>query len=261
MKTSANTENLVKALLKAQMEFPVIPKDKQGQLGNRKYMYADLPAVLDAVRPILHKNGLILQHGMEANGHSALSCRLSHVSGEWQESDLLLPTGIGSQDLGSAITYERRYTTCAMLGIATEDDDDGAAASAAKKATVPTHPNQAAPEGGTKPPQASSSSGSGGRKEQPQSGPNHRGRVVKVYEPKSAKGPHGIKLAYEGSEQSHNTFSKSAVANATSALENGLDVEFGLYENPYDGRIYFNVLWLKVIEPEGGAPDDSNIPF
>ena len=30
-----------------------------------------------------------------------------------------------AQSLGSAITYARRYSLCAALGIATDDDDDG----------------------------------------------------------------------------------------------------------------------------------------
>lgn len=126
MKTSEKTGELVKALAKAQAKFPLIPKDKQVQAGARKYNYAELSTVIDLTKPVLLENGLVLTHGMESNGHTALTCRISHVSGEWMESAYPLPTTANSQEIGSAITYGRRYTLCAMLGIATEDDDDGA---------------------------------------------------------------------------------------------------------------------------------------
>lgn len=138
MKTSEKTGELVKALLLSQQQFPVITKDKTAKVptksgGQYSYTYADLTSVLDAVKPILLKNGLVLQHGAEANGHNAINCRLSHISGEWQESALNLPDGVEAQSMGSAVTYYRRYTACAMLGISTEDDDDGAQATQAPR--------------------------------------------------------------------------------------------------------------------------------
>lgn len=256
MKTSDKTDELIKALLAAQKEFPPIPKTRQGQLGNRKYMYADINDILDLVKPVLHKHGLVLQHGMESNGHSAVTCRLSHVSGQWQQSSLKLSDNLTAQALGSEITYERRYTGCAMLGIATEDDDDGAAASEKKRTEPPSH---AAPEGTHKSPQASPSPAK--RKEPVQSGPAHRGQVVEVYPPKSTKGPHGIKVAYEGIEKSHNTFSLSAVENARAAIDRGLEVEFTFYDNEYNGKTYQNILSLKMLEPGSDHPEDDNIPF
>lgn len=154
MKTSESTANLIKALKASQEAFPIITKDRDGQLGNRKYKYADLSTVLDAVKPVLLKNGLVLQHGMEANGHSSVTCRLSHVSGEWQESALNLPDNLTAQDLGSQISYQRRYSACAMLGIVTEDDDDGAAATKAvqQQATPKNYPLK--PMAPVKPPAA-----------------------------------------------------------------------------------------------------------
>lgn len=139
MKTSEKTGELVKALLLSQQQFPTITKDKTAKVptksgGQYSYTYADLTSVLDAVKPVLLKNGLVLQHGAEANGHNAINCRLSHISGEWQESALNLPDGVEAQSMGSAVTYYRRYTACAMLGISTEDDDDGAQATQAPKA-------------------------------------------------------------------------------------------------------------------------------
>ena len=259
MKTSDTTATLVTALKAAQAAFPAIAKDKEVHAGSRKYRYAELSSIIDATKPVLLENGLVLTHGMESNGHSALTCRISHVSGEWFESSYPLPSGMNSQEMGSAITYGRRYTLCAMLGIATEDDDDGAAASSAaqKKAVNPSSP--AGGQAAEKPPAPAPSLK---RKEQEQVGPAHRGYVLGVFDPKSDRGPHGIKLSYEGQEKSHNTFSKSAVANAITAKEGSLEVEFTFYANPYNGKTYMNVLDLKVLGPngpEGGAEED--LPF
>ena len=50
-----------------------------------------------------------------------------HTSGEWIETD---PLGLKAekqtaQGTGSAVTYGRRYSLSAALGISSEDDDDG----------------------------------------------------------------------------------------------------------------------------------------
>jgi hypothetical protein len=49
-------------------------------------------------------------------------------SGEWISSTTVIPLPKNDpQGMGSAITYARRYSLCAMLGIITEDDDGNAA--------------------------------------------------------------------------------------------------------------------------------------
>ena len=59
--------------------------------------------------------------------------RIWHVqTGEWIESELVMPLAQSSaQGAGSASTYGRRYTLSALLGIVADDDDDGNAATAA----------------------------------------------------------------------------------------------------------------------------------
>jgi hypothetical protein len=66
------------------------------------------------------------------NGLSLVTV-LMHKIGQWFRSDMPLPLGVPPQELGSFITYYRRYALSAMLGIAAEDDDDGAAAQATHK--------------------------------------------------------------------------------------------------------------------------------
>ena len=140
MKTSEKIDALAAALAKAQSEIEPPTKDKTVEMelksGRKvKYSYADLSTVLAAVRGPLTKNGLTLSHATESeNGTFKLSARLMHSSGQWIEATYPLPSGASPQDMGSAITYARRYTACALIGIATEDDEDGEAATVAHKA-------------------------------------------------------------------------------------------------------------------------------
>jgi hypothetical protein len=50
-----------------------------------------------------------------------------------------MPSKGGPQDIGSAISYARRYALMAFLGLATDDDDGAGAQKAAKEADKP-HP-------------------------------------------------------------------------------------------------------------------------
>ena len=92
--------------------------------GEYEFSYAPLDSILEKVRPVLQKNGIWFVQFTE--GHHLLT-RLIHVSGEWMESGQmpLMAGSSNAQDFGSAITYAKRYSLSAMLGIASEDDDDG----------------------------------------------------------------------------------------------------------------------------------------
>lgn len=123
MKTSETQTELVKALLAAWAEFPTITKEKNGQAGNRQFKYAPHDVILEAVRPVLLKNGLLLTHS--PSGHELIT-RLDHVSGEWRESTTPVNKEHANlQSLGIEFTYLRRYATQLMLGIITEEDTDG----------------------------------------------------------------------------------------------------------------------------------------
>jgi predicted RNase H-like nuclease len=82
MKTSESQAALVPALFAAWQAFPAIAKTKEGQAGNRKFQYAPYDQVLDAVRPVLIANGLLLTQGTD--GHNLIT-RIDHISGEWRE--------------------------------------------------------------------------------------------------------------------------------------------------------------------------------
>ena len=114
------------ALAKCQAELTNPPKTKTANAGKYTYRYADLAEIIDHVRPVMAKHGLaIVQMVTVIEERNFLVSRLLHTSGQYIESVYPLPRQAGSQEMGSAITYARRYSLCALLGIAAEEDDDG----------------------------------------------------------------------------------------------------------------------------------------
>lgn len=123
---------LAAALVAAQAEMPEVPKGATGQIGQAKRKYSDIADVIETVRPVLFKHALsyVQFPGTDDRGVTTVTTRLVHASGEWMEGTVSMPSGgNGAQGVGSAITYARRYSLVAMLGLASEDDD-GAGASA-----------------------------------------------------------------------------------------------------------------------------------
>lgn len=144
MITSAECGKVAAALAKCQSEFPTIVKDKTATVemragGKYTYRYANLASIFEAVLKILAKNELaVIQTTEFEHGQLWLRTRLAHASGEWLEGTWPMKTFERPQDQGSALTYARRYTISALLGIATDEDDDGAAASRKKAVPVIT---------------------------------------------------------------------------------------------------------------------------
>lgn len=126
MKTSDKITSLAKALLAVQRDLEPVTKDSTNP--HFKNKYASLPAIFEAVLPVLNKAGLVIIQGGDGN---ALVMRLVHAeSGEWIEASLpLTPVKPDPQGMMSAVTYARRYLLSAMVGVVTEEDDDGNAAS------------------------------------------------------------------------------------------------------------------------------------
>lgn len=145
------------ALAKAQAGFGPIERTKtvkvRSDKGNYDFAYAPLEAVLGAVTPALNANGLaLLQPLVKEENQWVLRTILAHESGAYLEGSLPIPTQTAQggsrawQELGSAVTYARRYMVGAMLGIAPEEDDDGAAAE-----DMPRETQQRGPRQGTRP--------------------------------------------------------------------------------------------------------------
>lgn len=129
IETSAETGKLDAALAKAQGEIEAASKDARNPAF--KSRYADLTAVWTACRPALAKHGISLTqwpvHGDDGRLH--IITRIAH-GGEWLKAHFSIPvTKQDPQGYGSAITYAKRYTLAAALGVVADEDDDGNAAS------------------------------------------------------------------------------------------------------------------------------------
>jgi hypothetical protein len=129
MKTSPEVDKISAAFAKAQSEVKGAIKDSQNP--HLKNKYADLASTFDACRDALSKNGLavIQDPGSPGQNYVSVTTRVIHSSGQWFEADgLMMPLEKPSaQAVGSAITYARRYSLAAMMGICPEDDDGEAA--------------------------------------------------------------------------------------------------------------------------------------
>jgi hypothetical protein len=136
MKRSESIANIASALCKFQAECPA-PK-KTAENPHFKSKYSPLEEIISTIKPYLAKNGLSFFQSTTTEGENiCVTTLILHESGEYIESEpLKLPMGkVTAQGAGSAVTYARRYSLCAALGIAAEDDDDGNAATEQPKAT------------------------------------------------------------------------------------------------------------------------------
>ncbi len=127
---SESIENLAKSLSKFQAEVTNPANTANNPFYKSKY--APLNEVLNTVRPVLAKYGLsVIQSTSSSADSVSVTTALLHDSGEWIKLEplYLKADKNNAQGFGSAITYGRRYTLSAALGISSEDDDDGNSAS------------------------------------------------------------------------------------------------------------------------------------
>lgn len=133
---SDNRHYIIPALVRALSEVSNIGKDSNAETQQgRTYRYASLGQVLDLGRTALGVEDLIVMQSPTASrGEVSVETIILHESGEWCSQILTLGVGaegwFSPQAIGSAITYARRYSLMALLGMATEDDDGAAAVQA-----------------------------------------------------------------------------------------------------------------------------------
>ena len=113
----ANVLSLHQKLHQAKLHIGKVTKNAQSHHSK----YADLNAILDAVEPILLENGMLLLQPIQ--GNSVCTQIVDIESGAMLESCMDLPQGVNPQNMGSAITYYRRYTLQAALSLQAVDDD------------------------------------------------------------------------------------------------------------------------------------------
>jgi hypothetical protein len=135
---SENINDLMNALVCAQAEFPTMPKNKEGY----NYKYTDLDTIVQTIKPIMKKYNLAFLQSVGGLDSVTITTRIFHTSGQYIEDTVLLPSMQSgkmnnAQILGATITYMRRYTLCAMLGITADEDVDCSVQTAPAKASEP----------------------------------------------------------------------------------------------------------------------------
>jgi hypothetical protein len=122
---SENIETLAAALAKAQGVIANPGFDAVNP--HYKNRYATLGAHIEAVRGAFPANGLSVVQAIETpeRDRVSLTTRILHSSGQWIESTVSASTGAKVQEIGSTVTYLRRYALAAIVGIVGEEDDDG----------------------------------------------------------------------------------------------------------------------------------------
>ena len=140
MNKSETIENLSAALVIAQAKMPAAPMNKENPF--LKNNYADLGAIIETAQPILAANHLaVSQICTSRDGYIGVETVLLHKSGEWISAYMELPASdekgkSNAQVAGSIITYIRRYSLAAILGMYADEDVDGNGAVKVNKSKV-----------------------------------------------------------------------------------------------------------------------------
>ena len=123
---------LAAALLAAQKEFTTVPKTRTATVqmrsgGKYTYKYSDFSDISAMALPILHKHGILFSQPTSRTQDNRLLVRtvLTHVSGaETASTGIAVPENLSPQELGTHMTYFRRYDATALLGIVSDEDVD-----------------------------------------------------------------------------------------------------------------------------------------
>jgi hypothetical protein len=129
-------------LAKFQQEVGTINKDSKGY----GYNYASLDNIVAIITPFLKENNLGFTHTF--NGTDIICTLFSTEDENVITSRLSLPQetlkGMNmSQSMGASITYARRYTLSAILGLVTDEDTDGLVKTASTDKSVSQGQNMA----------------------------------------------------------------------------------------------------------------------
>lgn len=136
-------DSLAAALLAFQAEAPTLQKDAINPHFKNKYVSLD--KLMNEVLPVLGKHGMIwlTKPSRFADDLTpSLAYKLIHVgTGESVEGEMpLMITKTDPQGQGSAVTYARRYSMMAVLGLVANEDDDAKAATRANKRAESSSP-------------------------------------------------------------------------------------------------------------------------
>lgn len=126
------TNNLNRKFAEVLNEVPNFSTDETANAGSRTYKYLNLATLLKNIKPIFAKHGLAFTQKVTFNGTGDGRQILGTIETIiFDDTDQMtvceypfFVTG-DPQQVGSAITYARRYSLTAILGIFPDKDDDG----------------------------------------------------------------------------------------------------------------------------------------
>jgi hypothetical protein len=142
-------KELFNAVSNFQVECPKISKDSNNPFfsdAKRKVNYASLPHILTVITPILKKNGLLIVQPVVNN---CVVTKLIHIeTGQTLESvyDIVCKDSTNAQQIGSGVSYARRYSITSILNLNIDDESDDDGNSATNNVAKPPAPPAAKKE-------------------------------------------------------------------------------------------------------------------
>lgn len=123
---------LSKKFMQVLNEVPNFSTDETANAGSRTYKYLNLSTLLKNIKPIFEKHGIAFSQKVTFNstgdGRQTLGTVETIIFDENEQQTVceypFFVTG-DPQQVGSAITYARRYSLTTVLGIFPDKDDDG----------------------------------------------------------------------------------------------------------------------------------------
>lgn len=124
--------NLNQRFMQVLNEVPNFSTDETANAGSRTYKYLNLATLLKNIKPIFEKHGLAFSQKVtytpNTDGRQILGTVETIIFDENEQQTVceypFFVTG-DPQQVGSAITYARRYSLTTVLGIFPDKDDDG----------------------------------------------------------------------------------------------------------------------------------------
>lgn len=124
--------NLYTKFMKVLNEVPNFVTDETAQAGKKTYKYLNLSTILKTIKPVFEKHGLAFSQRVTFDNTGEARQVIGTVETIiFDDAEQMVAcsypffvTG-DPQQVGSAITYARRYSLYAVLGIFPDKDDDG----------------------------------------------------------------------------------------------------------------------------------------
>jgi hypothetical protein len=138
MKKTESTKSTAVTTIKNESNSPHIDlinalAEMENVVGNKinpafKSRYVTLDALLDAIKPTLHRHNLaFVQNLLSDDGRIGVQTAFLHTSGHLFDFGRLMinATNLDAQKIGGALTYIRRQSIQTACGISIDLDDDG----------------------------------------------------------------------------------------------------------------------------------------